>query len=129
MRIRYVGHASILIEAAGLRILTDPWLTPELDRFWEHHPAFDAADAPRDVDLVLLSHHHYDHFHLPSLEQLNRRAVVLFPATAGMRTTTRPAAAPSRFRFAAPGLHAHQGPAALNRSTSAAWRSPAFRRT
>jgi L-ascorbate metabolism protein UlaG (beta-lactamase superfamily) len=90
MRIRYVGHASILIEAAGLRILTDPWLTPELDRFWEHHPAFDAADAPLDVDLVLLSHHHYDHFHLPSLEQLNRRAVVLFPATAGMRTTTSP---------------------------------------
>ena len=90
MRIHYVGHASILIEAAGIRILTDPWLTPELDRFWEHYPAFDPADAPRDIDLVLLSHHHYDHFHLPSLDQLNRRAIVLFPATAGMRTTTSP---------------------------------------
>jgi L-ascorbate metabolism protein UlaG (beta-lactamase superfamily) len=90
MRIQYVGHASILIETAGIRILTDPWLTPALDRFWEHYPALDAVALPQDIDLVLLSHHHYDHFHLPSLDKLHRQAIVLFPATSGTRATTTP---------------------------------------
>ena len=92
MRLHYVGHASVLLHVAGVCVLTDPWLTPYLDRFWEHYPAADPPFVQSDVDLILLSHHHYDHFHLPSLAQLNRGAVVLFPETTGTRAATAPGA-------------------------------------
>lgn len=91
MHLTYIGHASILVECEnGLRILTDPWLTQRLDRFWEHYPAISEEQVPTDVDVVLLSHHHYDHFHLPSLFCLNRDAIVLHPATQGQRAVTGP---------------------------------------
>ena len=56
-----IGHSTVLIEIAGLRILTDPF-------FGEGNLAYRRLCAPartreelRDVDLVLLSHHHFDH--------------------------------------------------------------------
>jgi hypothetical protein len=67
MRVTYLGQACTLIEAAGRRLLVDPWLT-EGAYFgtWYHaHLLADAglspASLPRDVDLVFLSHEHQDH--------------------------------------------------------------------
>jgi L-ascorbate metabolism protein UlaG (beta-lactamase superfamily) len=57
-----VGHSTVLIEMAGVRILTDPWFgtwgNPAFRRL--QPPAF-TREALRDIDLVLLSHHHWDH--------------------------------------------------------------------
>lgn len=62
MKITMVGHSTVLIEAAGTRILTDPyfgsWGNPAYAR--REPPAFQ-REALRDVDLVLLSHNHWDH--------------------------------------------------------------------
>lgn len=71
MRLTSLGHACVLIETGTERILFDPWLTQRLDRFWEHHPPL-PGDLVREVldegvDYVVLSHHHYDHHHFPSL--------------------------------------------------------------
>jgi L-ascorbate metabolism protein UlaG (beta-lactamase superfamily) len=67
MHVTYLGQACTLIEAAGRRLLVDPWLT-EGAYFgtWYHtHLLADAgispATLPRDVDLVFLSHEHQDH--------------------------------------------------------------------
>ncbi|MER5470045.1 MBL fold metallo-hydrolase [Streptomyces sp. NPDC002685] len=82
MRLTSLGHAAVLLETGSERILFDPWLTQRLDRFWEHHPPL-PADLVRQVlddgvDYVVLSHHHFDHHHFPSLRQLADGADVDF---------------------------------------------------
>ena len=90
MRVTYVGHATVVIESAGVRLIIDPWLTQSLDRFWEHYPPLREETIPARVDVVLLSHHHYDHCHVPSLHRLNRDAIIIYPATDPLRTVTNP---------------------------------------
>lgn len=74
MNITYLGHAAILLEGGGTRILMDPWLTdPAYHGSWWHYPPL--ALGPRDIprpDWIYISHEHADHFDPPSLEQLDR---------------------------------------------------------
>jgi L-ascorbate metabolism protein UlaG (beta-lactamase superfamily) len=78
MRVTFINHSTVLVQYAGLNILTDPvWskkvgpanlIGPERVR-----PAgIRFADLPR-IDVVLISHNHYDHCDLPSLRALVRR--------------------------------------------------------
>ncbi len=65
----FLGHATVLIELGGLRILTDPILVDRLMfRTRVVRPLDPAAYAA--VDLVLLSHLHLDHFDRLSLARL-----------------------------------------------------------
>jgi L-ascorbate metabolism protein UlaG (beta-lactamase superfamily) len=67
MRVRYFGHASMLIEANGVSVLTDPILSYEYPTTLER---FSMADLPEKIDYVLLSHSHHDHVHFETLLQL-----------------------------------------------------------
>jgi L-ascorbate metabolism protein UlaG (beta-lactamase superfamily) len=62
MRITMIGHSTVLIEAAGKRILTDPyfgsWGNPAYAR---NAPPFMTREELRGVDLILVSHNHWDH--------------------------------------------------------------------
>jgi L-ascorbate metabolism protein UlaG (beta-lactamase superfamily) len=76
--VTFVGHASVAIDLAGVRILTDPVLTMRLKhlrRIGSPPADFD----PATVDLVAISHQHHDHLHVPSLKRLPRRAHVVVP--------------------------------------------------
>jgi L-ascorbate metabolism protein UlaG (beta-lactamase superfamily) len=78
LRATMVGHATVLVQTAGLNILTDPiwreragpvdFAGPK--RVTAPGIAFD--DLPR-IDLVLVSHGHWDHLDLETLEALWRR--------------------------------------------------------
>ncbi len=70
----WVGHATVLVQTQGLNILTDPiWsdaagplgIGPK--RVAE--PGIALADLPK-IDLVLVSHDHYDHMDIATLKQL-----------------------------------------------------------
>ena len=81
MLLRWVGHASALVDAHGHRILTDPLLTKRVAHLRRRRalPTPDVAD----VDTVLLSHAHLDHLHLPSLRRIRPTARILTPVGTG----------------------------------------------
>lgn len=75
----YLGHATVLIEVEGVRVMTDPMLRQGA-QFLRRMP--DAADVQShtSVDLVLISHLHHDHLDLPSLMRLENDPLIVVPA-------------------------------------------------
>lgn len=78
LRVTWVNHSTMLIQMQGVNILTDPvwssrvgpasWLGPKR----HHDPGVRFEDLPH-IDAVLISHDHYDHMDLPTLERLAAR--------------------------------------------------------
>lgn len=77
-RVTWFGHASLLVEIDGVRILIDPvWGERPSPFGWVgtrrfHEPPLALDDLP-PLDAVLLSHDHYDHLDLPTVRALAGR--------------------------------------------------------
>ncbi len=75
LRVSWVGHATVLIQTQGLNILTDPvWAERASPVTWAgprrvHPPGIAFQDLP-PIDVVLVSHNHFDHLDLATLERL-----------------------------------------------------------
>jgi L-ascorbate metabolism protein UlaG (beta-lactamase superfamily) len=82
---RFLGHSTVRVELAGTVVLTDPVLTAGVGPLRRVAPPLRPADWA-DADLVLLSHLHGDHLHLPSLRRLRARVVVPRGARAWLRS-------------------------------------------
>ena len=80
--ITWIGHSTVLLEVDGLRLLTDPLLRPRFAHVRRVAPPPD-ADALADLDVVLISHVHYDHLDVPSLRRLGRSQHIVAPLGAG----------------------------------------------
>ncbi len=81
MRVTYLGHATVLIEVDGVRVLTDPLLRRRIGPLVRLVPL---PDVPvTGIDAVLISHLHFDHCDLPSLAALGRDTHVIVPIGAG----------------------------------------------
>ncbi len=96
----WVGHATVLVQTQGLNILTDPvWsrtagpLGVGPARVAEPGIAFDAL--PR-IDVVLVSHDHYDHMDLTTLKRLWERDRPLIVTSLGNDSVIGQAGVPSR---------------------------------
>ncbi len=76
--IKYVGHATILIEMDGMRILTDPVLRHRLGLLRHLRTAIAPADY-NNIDAVLISHVHLDHLDIPSLRLIDRGTPIVVP--------------------------------------------------
>ncbi|MBY6243521.1 MBL fold metallo-hydrolase [Methylosinus sp. Sm6] len=71
VRVRYFGHACVLVESNGISILLDPLISIkpsvlEIDRY-----TFD--DLPGHIDYALITHGHHDHFVVETLLRLRSR--------------------------------------------------------
>lgn len=94
LRTTIVGHASVLIQAGGLNVLTDPVWSERASplrfigprRAWAPGIAFEAL--PR-IDAVLLSHNHYDHMDVATLRCLHTAHHPLMVAPLGNDTILR----------------------------------------
>lgn len=78
MRVTWIGHAAVLVQTQGLNILTDPVWSDRAgpwDRLGPKRvraPGVRIADLPK-IDLILVSHNHYDHMDLATLKTLWQR--------------------------------------------------------
>lgn len=78
LRVSFVNHATVLLQTRGLNILTDPvWSERVSPLSWAGprrvQPPGIAFDDLPPIDLVLVSHNHYDHLDLATLARLQRR--------------------------------------------------------
>jgi L-ascorbate metabolism protein UlaG (beta-lactamase superfamily) len=70
VRIRYFGHACVLIETKDVKILLDPVVSYE---FETDFPRYTFLDLPDTIDYVLVTHSHADHLLFETLLQLRHR--------------------------------------------------------
>jgi L-ascorbate metabolism protein UlaG (beta-lactamase superfamily) len=94
LRVTLVNHSTVLLQQLGMNILTDPiwsertsplsWIGPRRRRApgvaWENLPP---------IDIVLLSHNHYDHLDLPTLRRLASRGDSTFVVPIGCAALLR----------------------------------------
>lgn len=89
LRVTWLGHSTVLIEIEGLTILTDPimgersapvnfagpkrWYAPPLD-----------LNQILKIDVVLISHDHYDHLDAPTMRRLSKREGITYLAPLGV---------------------------------------------
>jgi L-ascorbate metabolism protein UlaG (beta-lactamase superfamily) len=77
--ITWIGHASFLVQFSDLNVLIDPnfanwlFLLKRIKRAGLH-----ISDLP-PIDLVLLTHAHFDHFHKPTLRRLPQPQIGVMP--------------------------------------------------
>ncbi|MFD2115411.1 MBL fold metallo-hydrolase [Paenibacillus yanchengensis] len=78
--ITWIGHSTFFIQLAGLNIVTDPvWASQMALRKRMTAPGI-AIDRVPPIDVVLISHSHYDHLNIPSLRKLQGDKLLLVPA-------------------------------------------------
>ncbi|HUI40440.1 MAG TPA: MBL fold metallo-hydrolase [Terriglobia bacterium] len=75
LRVTFVGHSTVLLQVEGLNVLTDPiwsdraspvsWAGPRRHRA----PGLRLEDLP-PIDVLFISHDHYDHLDAPTLRRL-----------------------------------------------------------
>ncbi len=91
MRVTWIGHATVLVQAEGLNILTDPIWSDRASPFSfvgprrVRAPGIRFEDLPK-IDLVVVSHNHYDHMDLPTLRRLWQRDRPLIVTSLGNDT-------------------------------------------
>lgn len=98
LRATWIGHASVLVEfpattgaERGVRVLFDPvfsertspstWFGPK-----RYSPTPCTLDALPEVDIVCISHNHYDHLDYETVSQLKRKGRVHFLAALGNKS-------------------------------------------
>jgi L-ascorbate metabolism protein UlaG (beta-lactamase superfamily) len=78
LRVSFVGHSTMLIQTQGLNIITDPiwsnraspfkWVGPS--RYNDPGTTFEKLPP---IDIILISHNHYDHLDIPTIKKIWRR--------------------------------------------------------
>jgi hypothetical protein len=77
LRARWLGHATVLLEIDGVRILTDPILSQRASPFQfigpaRLHAASLAIEDLKNIDAVVISHDHFDHLDMDTIQALAR---------------------------------------------------------
>ena len=80
----WIGHASFLIQIDGINILTDPHLTKRASPVVfagpsrTTPPGLDINDLP-EIDVIVISHNHYDHLDYQTILNINRKQITNQP--------------------------------------------------
>ncbi len=83
VRVRYFGHACVLVQIDGVSVLTDPWVAPRSSAGSIGHYSFE--DLPDRIDFAVITHGHHDHFVPETLLRLRKRIKTLIvPRSSGV---------------------------------------------
>jgi L-ascorbate metabolism protein UlaG (beta-lactamase superfamily) len=94
LRVTLVNHSTVLLQQQNLNILTDPIWSERASPFQSigprrrRIPGVRKEDLP-PIDIVLLSHNHYDHLDLPVLQWLAGRGDSTFVVPSGLAPSLR----------------------------------------
>lgn len=79
--VTWIGHSTFLIQYAGLNIVTDPvWAMRMAMNRRLSPPGIPLRDMP-PIDVILISHSHYDHLHISSVRRLyGADTIIVVPA-------------------------------------------------
>jgi len=94
LRVTLINHSTLLVQQSGSHILTDPIWSERASPFTSigprrrRMPGVRWEDLPR-IDTVLLSHNHYDHLDLATLDRLTNRGPSQFIVPAGVARLLR----------------------------------------
>jgi len=83
LRAIWLGHSSVYVEIEGLRLLVDPVFSTHASPFSSfgpkrfHAPPIALIDLPH-IDAVLISHDHYDHLDMPTVQYLSSKGTHFF---------------------------------------------------
>jgi L-ascorbate metabolism protein UlaG (beta-lactamase superfamily) len=94
LRVTLINHSTVLLQQTGSNILTDPVWSERVSPLTSigprrrRAPGVRWADLPR-IDIVLLSHNHYDHLDLATLHRLAAREQSQFVVPAGVASLLR----------------------------------------
>ncbi|MGB1110725.1 MAG: MBL fold metallo-hydrolase [Gammaproteobacteria bacterium] len=79
-KIRYMGHAGLIIETDNTRIAFDPWFaSPAYCGNWHIFPKPVEPERFQEVEHLVISHGHEDHFHADTLKMLPKQAECWVP--------------------------------------------------
>ncbi len=89
LRITWLGHSTMLMELDGVTVLTDPVFSERASPFQSlgpsrFHPAVVDIEALPTVDVVVISHDHYDHLDMESIKALAMRPALRFVVPLGV---------------------------------------------
>jgi L-ascorbate metabolism protein UlaG (beta-lactamase superfamily) len=79
--VRFLGHATVMLDIAEHRILTDPVLTERV--LFIRRVTSELPSTPESPAAVLISHAHQDHLHLPSMKLLPHDLPIVVPVGLG----------------------------------------------
>lgn len=84
LEVQFVTHATLKISGTFGTLLCDPWFLNEPVynlSTWKYPAArLSPEEVVRDVQYLFITHTHEDHFHIPSINHIDRNVEVLLPA-------------------------------------------------
>jgi len=79
-KVTFIGHSTLLMDVAGKKVVTDPWYNePVYGGIYHRRPPGIPLEKLADVDVILISHAHKDHYDEKALARLNKEALVIVP--------------------------------------------------
>ena len=87
VRVRYFGHACILVETRGISILSDPVISYGYDTVISR---LTYKDLPEMIDYVLITHNHQDHILLETMLQIRHKVKTIIVPKGGSGTLPDP---------------------------------------
>jgi L-ascorbate metabolism protein UlaG (beta-lactamase superfamily) len=82
LALEFLGHSAVVVELDGVRLVTDPVTRARVGPLRRVEPV-PARDRLHELDVVLISHLHWDHLDVPSLKAIGLGTRIHVPAGAG----------------------------------------------